>query len=330
MSDYDKIIQRDMTDSPDPRELPQVVSRTVLQGAVAKSAALSLMKVVRMPARTSRMPALALLPEAQWQTGASQQAKDIAAKKTTTTEWKNVEMNAEELAITLAIPDAYIDDVGIDLFAEIQPRLSEAFAKALDAAVFFGYQTPWTGSDSQAIYARAVAAGNDRTLGTSTDIAGDVGVLARDLAITGYAPSSFAVEPGFSWRMTAERTTQGVSPYSPANGVDGSRDTLYGRPLHEVLDGAWDSARANLIVGDFAQYAMIGLRQDITFKMFDQGVITDNTGAVIYNAVTQDLKILRVVMRVAFATVAPVSQINPTYGDGYPFAVLRPAGAPAS
>jgi HK97 family phage major capsid protein len=330
MTDYNQIIQRDMTDSPDPRELPQVVSRQVLEGAVASSAALRLMKVQTMPARTSRMPALALLPEAQWQTGASQQAKDIAAKKTTSMQWKNIEMSAEEMAITVPIPDAYIQDVGVDLFAEIQPRLSEAFAKCLDAAVFFGINSPWTNPDSDSIYKRAVAAGNVRQLGTSTDIAGDVAVLARDLVEVGYSPTAFATEPGFSWRLVAERTSQGVSPYNPTGGVDSNQKTLYGQPMQEVLDGAWDSTRANMLIGDFSRYAMIGLRQDITYKLFDQGVITDDAGLVQYNAVTQDLKILRVVMRVAFASVAPISAINPTYGAEYPFAALRPAGAPAS
>jgi HK97 family phage major capsid protein len=329
-TDYNQIIQRDMTDSPDPRELPQVVSRQVLEGAVAKSAALQLMKVQAMPARTERMPALSMLPEAQWQSGASQQAKDIAAKKTTFMQWKNVTMSAEELAITVPIPDAFIADTGVDLFAEIQPRLSEAFAAALDAAVFFGIKSPWTNPDSDSIYKRAVAAGNVRQLGTSTDIAGDVAVLARDLVEVGYNPQSMAVEPGFSWRLNAERTAQGVSPYNPGGGVDSEKQTLYGKPLVEVVDGAWDSTRANLILGDFSRYAMIGIRQDITFKLFDQGVITDASGAVQYNAITQDLKILRVVMRVAFASVAPISAINPTYGAEYPFACLRPSGAPAS
>lgn len=330
MTDYNQIIQRDMTDNPDPRELPQVVSRAVIEGAVEKSAALSLCKRVPMPARQYRMPALSLLPEARWLNGASQQAKDVAAKTTTNMQWKNVQMFAEELAVTIPIPDAYIDDVGVDLFTEIQPRLSEAFAEALDAAVFFGVDSPWVNPDADSIYKRLVAAGNVQQLGTADDIAGDVAVLGLKLAEQGYALTNFASEVGFNWKLAAERTTAGVSPYGPVSAVDTLPGSLFGRPQMEVRDGAWDSTKANLICGDFSRYAMIGVRQDITFKMFDQGVITDNTGAVQYNSITNDLKILRVVARFAFASVAPISRLNPTYGDGYPFAALRPAGAPAS
>ena len=329
-TDYNQIIQRDMTDSPDPRELPQVVSRAVIQGAIEQSAALRLMKHVPMPARTYRMPALALLPQAKWQNGASQQAKDVAAKKTTTMNWKNVEMFAEELAITLPIPDAYIDDVGMDLFAEVQPRLSEAFAEALDAAVFFGFDSPWANADADSIYERCVAAGNVQEIGTASDIAGDVAVLGLELSQQGYPLTQFATEVGFDWKLAQERTTQGLSPYGPGGGVDNLPNSLFGRPRAEVRTGAWDSTRAHLLAGNFSEYAMIGIRQDITFKLFDQGVITDDAGLVQYNSVSNDLKILRVVARFAFATAAPISRLNPTYGDGYPFAALRPAGAPVS
>lgn len=330
MTDYNQIVQRDMTDTPDPRELPQVVSRAVIQGAVEKSIALQMMRNVPMPARSQRMPALALLPEAQWQHGASQQAKDIAPKKTTTTQWKNIEMFAEEMAITVPIPDAYIDDVGLDLFAEIQPRLSEAFAKKLDEAVFFGEDTPWVNADAASVYKRAVAAGNTQTIGTADDIAGDITALGLKLALQGYPLTDFVTEVGFNWKLAAERTSQGLSPYGPGSGVDALPNSLFGVPKVEVRNGSWDSGRAHVLAGNFHEYCMIGIRQDITFKMFDQGVISDNTGAVQYNSLSQDLKILRCVARFAYASVAPISQLNPTYGNGYPIAALRPTGAPAS
>jgi HK97 family phage major capsid protein len=309
----------------DPREIPQEVSRDVIKNAVQQSAILRLANVRRMPSRSYRMPALALKPDAYWLTGSTQTEKDSALKQTTHAEWKNIVMQAEEMAVMVPVPDSYVDDVGVDLLAEIVPEIGEAFARKLDGATLFGIDTPFGTGDGKNIYARAVAAGNTATFGTGDDTAQDIAGLARQLTQQGYAPAGFAVEPGFSWRLSAERTTTGVSPYAPSNGVDGVPDRLFGRSMYEVLDGAWDSTRANLIVGDWSK-AIVGIRQDMTVRVMD-GVISDENGVVIYNSVQQDGKILRVVMRVAFCTVAPLTALSST---GYPFAVLRTSGGPSS
>ena len=311
--------------SPDPREMPQEVSREVIKNAVERSTILQLAHVRRMPTLSYRLPALDTKPEAYWLSGASRQAKDTAKKQTTYAEWKNVVMTAEELAVLVPVADAYVADAGIDFLGEIVPEISEAFARAIDGACLFGTNSPFSDSDSDDIYGRAVAAGNDRDIGTSDDIAGDVAELARDLVLQGFNPSGFAVEPGFDWRLSAERTSTGVSPYSPGNGVDGVPARLYGRPMPQGLDGAWDSTRAHLFVGDWTK-AIVGMRQDMTVRVMD-GVINDDSGAVVYNSLQEDGKILRCVMRLAFCTVAPTTALS---SSGYPFAVLRPSGAPAS
>ena len=329
MGTYDQIIQRDQGGaSPDAREIPQAVSREVIEGVIEQSLALQVCQTHVMPARTERMPALSMLPTATWLTGASQQAKDVAKKPTTHLEWQNVTLNAQEIAVLLPIPDAYIQDVGVDLFQEVKPRITEAIANALDGAVFFGTSTPWTNSDADSLYKRAVAAGNTVTYSDTDDVALQVATLSKKLAVKGFEPSTFVVQPGFDWLMTSDRTTQGLSPYSPGNGVDRIPERLYGKPMAQMRNGAWDNTRAYLFVGDFSK-AKIGVRQDITYKLFDQGVITDGAGAIQYNAVQQDLKILRVVARFAFASVNPIHRLNSDL-SGYPFGVLRPAGAPAS
>lgn len=328
MTGFNEGMFRDVS-SPDAREMPQEVSREVIKNAVEKSAILRLATVKRMPTRSERMPVLALKPEAYWLTGASQAAKDEALKQTTHAEFGNVQMVAQELAVLSRVPDAYVDDANVDLLAELIPEIGEAFARKIDAACLFGADSPFsTTTDGQSIYQRAVAAGNYRQIGTSTDIAGDVGVLARDLVVDGYDSSGFATEPGFNWRLAAERTAQGLSPYSPANGVDRLNSSLYGRPLFEVKDGAWDSTRAHLVMGDWSR-AIVGIRQDMTVRVFDQAVIADAAGKVIFSAAQQDGKILRVVMRLAFATVNYTTALS-LRASNYPFAVLRPAAAPAS
>lgn len=68
--------------------------------------------------------------------------------------------------------------------------------------------------------------------------------------------------------------------------------------------------------------AVLGIRQDITFKVLDQAVLTDDTGAVIINLPQQDSQALRVVMRVAFAAANPITPEQANDAQRFPFAVL--------
>ena len=75
-------------------------------------------------------------------------------------------------------------------------------------------------------------------------------------------------------------------------------------------------------MGDWSK-AIIGLRQDISFKMFTEGVISDDNGKVILNLMQQDSVAMRVVMRVAFATANPATRINTNSATRSPFAVVQ-------
>ena len=63
-------------------------------------------------------------------------------KPTTTMNWTSETLKAEEIAATLDVPTAYIDDAGFPLWASVQPRMVEALAVAIDEAVFFGVGAP--------------------------------------------------------------------------------------------------------------------------------------------------------------------------------------------
>ena len=68
--------------------------------------------------------------------------------------------------------------------------------------------------------------------------------------------------------------------------------------------------------------AVIGVRRDLTYKLLDQAVITDDEGAIVYNLPQQDMLALRVVARFDYAVAQPASR---NAGTGYPFAVLTEA-----
>ncbi len=89
---------------------------------------------------------------------------------------------------------------------------------------------------------------------------------------------------------------------------------------------AGDPTQADLIIGDWSK-AMVGIRQDMTMSVSDSGVIADAAGAVVLSAFQSDSKILRCVMRLAFATANPVTALNTSGVTRYPFGLLVPGTA---
>ena len=82
-----------------------------------------------------------------------------------------------------------------------------------------------------------------------------------------------------------------------------------------------------LLAADWSKF-IVGIRQDITYKVFDQGVISNSSGAIVYNAMQQDSQIMRVVMRVGFQVAHPVTRVAKK-GTQYPAGFIVPASSDA-
>ena len=102
-------------------------------------------------------------------------------------------------------------------------------------------------------------------------------------------------------------------------------DVLYGEPIQYLANGAWVNADADLITGDTMQ-GIVATRQDITYKVLTEGVISDADGKVILNLAQQDSVALRCVGRFAWQVPNPINRMNQNAATRYPFAVLRPTG----
>lgn len=314
MPTYDKVVGR--TDLHEAM-LPDQVIADILKTAPATSTVLSRARRVTMSSAKTKQPVLATLPEAYWVDG------DTGLKQTTNATWKGVTMTAEELAVIVPIPDALVADSGIPLWEEIKPLLVEAIGKKVDEAALFGIDKPE--SWPTAVVPAAIAAGNVVKRGTHPDIAADIAALAGMVAADGFAVDGFASKPGLHWELVGTRTDQGAPLYSPAL-APGQPQGLFGYPLNEVNTGAWHPETAELLAADWQRF-IVGIRQDITFDMFSEGVITDAAGKVLLNLMQQDSKALRVVFRVGFQVANPLTRLNPTEAQRYPAGVLTPATA---
>jgi len=307
--------------TPDPL-VPQPLAATIIQEAPKASAALTLMNRTTLSSKTQRMPVLDVLPMAYWVGG------DTGMKQTTQMAWQNVIMVVEELACIVPIPIAYLDDAEVPLWAQVQPRITEAVGALIDSAVLWGINKPTTWGES--VYVGACNSQHYVLEGAGVDLGQDVSTLGQMMAQTGYTLSGFAAMPGMNWKLVGIRSAQGIPIYQPdMTGKPGG--TLYGYPLSEVNNGSWQmptlTSGATLLCGDFSK-AIIGMRQDISFKMFTEGVISDDTGKVILNLMQQDAVAMRMVMRLAYATVNPVTVLNKgkTITQRWPFGTVLAKG----
>ena len=96
---------------------------------------------------------------------------------------------------------------------------------------------------------------------------------------------------------------------------------LDGAPLYFPENGAFDVSKALMIAGNFKKI-VYSIRQDVTVKILDQGVIQDpSTKEIVYNLAQQDMVALRVVMRMGWALPNPSTRLN-TDGSKVPFSYI--------
>jgi HK97 family phage major capsid protein len=303
---YDKIIDR--TDAAP--LIPTQESTEILKTAAQTSVALRLCRNMRMSTKTFTQPVLGSLPVAYWVNG------DTGLKQTTDVMWKGLSMTAEELATIVVIPDNLIADSGYPLWTEVRPLLAEAIALKLDQAVFSGIDKPATWPEG--IIPAAQTHGNVNV----ADSAVEDGGMANDLVETmddveedGYEVSAFAISRGVRGQLRKARDASGQKL------MDVSTNSVEGVPLNVVGFGVFpDDVLA--IAGDWSM-AIVGVRQDISFKMLDQAVITDDTGRVIVNLPQQDSQAMRVTARFGFVIANPLTRS--TNVDQFPFGVLEAA-----
>lgn len=295
--------------------IPEEVADEIISGVEQTSAAMRLMRRARMSRAQQRLPVISALPTAYFV------ASGGGLKQTTRVAWANKYLIAEEIAVIVPIPEAYLDDAEFDIWDEVKPKIEEAFAIAIDGAVLFGFDKPDTwGTD---VYTHAQTAGNSIVRGAvaGQDLAGDVSDLMSLVENDGFDVNGHAARRSVRGILRNLRDDNNQPIFSP--GIPNKEPaTLWGEPLNYVSNAAWNTDDALLLTGDWNQ-AIFATRQDISYKVLDQASIHDSEGALVYNFAQQDMVGLRCVGRFAYQ-VANVINREGTYADQSPFGVLHP------
>lgn len=296
----------------------QVVS-TIFQDAPKQSVFMSLArKLPNMTSKQTRIPVLDMLPVAYWVNG------DTGFKQTSQQAWDNVYLTAAELAVIVPIPEAVLDDADFDILGEVTPRVNEAIGARVDAAVLFGTNRPTEWQND--IITMARQAGNNVSGGAVTydTLLGENGVISK-VEESGHMVNGAIASMAMRGKLRGIKNTGGT-PLFKSDMQGSTQYALDGAPLYFPQNGAFDASIAQMIVGDWSQ-AVYSIRQDVTTKILDQGVIQDpNTKEIIYNLAQQDMIALRVVFRMGWALPNPATALN-SDRTLVPFAYLEPATA---
>jgi HK97 family phage major capsid protein len=296
--------------------MPEDVSMALIKEVTNYSLAMTAFEDIPMTRGQTRMPVISALPMAYF-VGA-----DTGQKQTTQMDWKNKYMNAEELACIVPIPEAVAEDVEGDVWTQIEPKVRNAIARTLDAAVLFGEGAPATWPEN--IVAAAKAVGNEVKSGTASkeegSLANDIAVLIGKLEEQGFDFNFAAAQIGLKTKLRNARDTLGQKLTEFATGGENS---LYEQPLVFPARGLWPSGAgtAQAVLIEKEQF-VIGIRTDIEMKMLDQAVIQAPDGSIMYNLAQDDMVALRIRFRCGWEIGNQITYDQPNEALRYAAAVL--------
>lgn len=299
--------------------IPEPVTREIIQGVTEGSAVLQMgRRLPNMTSKTQTMNVLDMLPTAYFVNG------DTGMKQTTKMKWDKKKIYAEEIAVIVPIPEAVLDDADYDIWGEVRPRLVEAFGKVIDGAILFGTNKPTSWRDS--VLETCTKAGSvvAATPYIYDDLLAEGGVIAK-VEESGYLVNGIMSAIQMRAKLRGLKDLNG-NPIFKTDMQGATPYALHGSPMYFPRNGAFDTAKALMFAGDWSEL-VYSIRQDITFKIFDQGVVQDpSDNSIVYNLMQNDMVALRAVMRLGWEIPNPKTAYNDTLSKYCPFAVYAPAG----
>ena len=286
----------------------QVVNE-IFEGTIRDSKALQLFKrLPNMSSKQTKLRILDSLPIAYF----VDESTNNGRKNITKQAWDNKYITAAEIAVIVPIKENDLADSDVDLWAQIRPRISEAFARKIDSAMITGVGKPtdWR----KGLIPSIIEVGKE--VDETGELYKDIDAVMAKVEESGYDVTGLVGGVGLKSKFRLMTDTTG----QPLNTTEiGSLQRTF------VNNGTWDKTKSTLIAGDFSQ-AVYSIRQDLTFKLLTEGIIQDpDSGDILYNLGQEDMVALRCVMRLGWEIPNPVNAEDETE-TRFPFASLKPEG----
>ena len=309
--------------------LPVEYGREIIRGVVGRSKALELgRRLPNMIGKTYKLNVLSNLPVAGWVKNQATPSdgqtpntypNEIRNKPISQMAWQGVDLVAEEIAVIVPVSLNTLRDVedyGIEIVPELQEQVVGAFQEVIDATIFFGTNTPWTGFSgvvAGATTAQAIVSWDGQAGLSFYNAINDAMTLVEE---SGFVPTAIIGGPALNGAFRKTITSLGV--------LAGDQGEIGALPRHIDLTGGWDASGAFAIVGDF-RYLVYSFREEMEMRILSEATLVDpSTGNVLYNLAQQDMVAFRFTMRLGAALPNPVNRVGQdlTEHSAYPFAVI--------
>lgn len=311
--------------------IPEDFVGELVKDMVYESAVMRAFRHIRMKARVQRQSVLSGLATAGFVSPA-----DTGLKPTSNVTWQDKTITAEALACIIPIPEDVMDDANLS-WNDIKPYMADAMAVALDDAVLFGTGAP--SSWPTAVVPAAVAASNQVVAGTSSvDVFDDVNNGYGLIEAEGFYTDALIARMQWRAKLRGARDSQKgflFPPTGPENNGIGAGSSAWpaeasasilGEPAYFSRAGmsSFTTSASNYsLIGLESDMFVLGIRQDMTYKLLTESTLLNTDGTIMLALAQQDMVALRVVMRVGWVTPNPINRLQQTEASRYPAWVLK-------
>jgi HK97 family phage major capsid protein len=285
----------------------------VITGVIDSSAALAAFPTQRTTSNLAKIPVLDTKPTAAFVSEDLSSANSI--KPTSQVTLTEAVANIETLAVIIPIKREVALDMqqntGVDPWNLVSGQVTEAFAHAIDNAIFFGTGAPTSWGDG--LVTLAADAGNEVTA-SSPLAAADFSEVIGEVEADGYDATVGITYRGMrrSLRDLVDDNNRPV--YLENVRSDTNLSEIYGVPLQYTRE--WDATTSLAMVGD-ANSVRVFVREDMSVLFSETASYTD--GGSLKSAFERNVILARFEMRLGWAVTSPLG--------GFPFANLAPAGS---
>lgn len=267
--------------------IPRDVAREVISTVTDRQSALmQLAQTIRMPSGVEAVPVVSSAPVSGFVSPSYG-----GLKPGSSVDWAALVLQAGEIGVLVAVPDAYIADTSYDIWSSVKDEITKSFVSVFEKAALYGTNAPadWpTGG--------LVAAAQSDTV-TNADPLKALDAAMSKLESNGIAPTGILGGAALRAALRAQSVAV-LQPFSEAPA------SIYGVPI--AFSANWDDTKGLALVGGYDPGVLVGIREDMTWTLSEDGVITDSAGKVILNALQSDSSILRAYWRLALQAVKPL------------------------